>query len=63
MARLRAAKKFEFNYTHDYDVIIIAPRRGSSKFNCFQQAFFNQATGMVRISNIQCIYEDVPFVL
>ena len=32
-------------------------------FNRFQRAFFNQARGMVRISNIQSKHEDAPFVL
>ena len=55
-------QKFEFNYSHDYDVIIFALERGSSNFNHFQQAFFDQARGMVRISNIQSKHQDAPFI-
>ena len=55
-------QKFEFNHSHDYDVIIFALERGSSNFNHFQQAFFDQARGMVRISNIQSKHQDAPFI-
>ena len=55
-------ENLELNYIHDCDVIIFALMRGSSKFNRFQRAFFNQAREMVRISNIQSKHEDAPFV-